>query len=71
LQNREPGGGAAPQLAQMIASFAPQPLQKVDPAGGSCPQWGQVTAVAPGGLARSRRAIRSGVGPEDAWTSPF
>jgi len=27
----------------MTASFAPQPLQKVDPAGASCPQLEQVT----------------------------
>ena len=43
LQNREPGGGVAPQLAQTITSLPPQPLQNADPAGGSWPQCGQVT----------------------------
>jgi hypothetical protein len=35
LQNRDAGGGLAPQLGHVTASFAPHSLQNVDPAGGS------------------------------------
>jgi len=45
LQNRDAGGGLAPQLGHVTASFAPHSLQNVDPAGGSWPQSPQVNVI--------------------------
>jgi hypothetical protein len=45
LQNRDAGGGVAPQLGHVTASFAPHSLQNVDPAGGSWPQSPQVMVI--------------------------
>jgi hypothetical protein len=45
LQNREAGGGMAPQPGHVTASFAPHSLQKVEPAGGWWLHWPQIILV--------------------------